>query len=609
MTALRLVDVDITSIDRRARIVDEASIAVAAGEIVALVGESGSGKTSLGLAALGHHRTGLAVTAGSVRLDGASLLDLDDDARRAHRATRISYVAQHPSAALNPALTVGAQLAAVLNAHHLTHDGADGGDRTRMALESVSLAATNELLASYPHQLSGGQLQRVALALALVADPDVVVLDEPTTGLDAVTRSHVLTTIRRRCREDRLAVLCISHDLAMIADVADRVYVMYGGTIVETGPTRALVRDPAHPYTRHLLAATPDPTGRVPMIGLPGRVPDPRRRPPGCQFAPRCALAHDACTLNVPPFAEAGHERRVRCVSPFAVPSSLATAPDVGSAASADRAERKPAAADDVVLGLCGVSASFRGHHVVRDVALDVQRGEWLAIVGPSGAGKTTLLRSIAGLHAERTGRIELNGDPLATTARRRTRDQHRAIQIVFQHPRASFNPRRTIGQAIARPLRLAGASRSDADRRIDALLGLVALDGDIAQRYPDECSGGELQRAAIARAMATDPQILLCDEITSSLDAVVRAAIVELLTRLQVERGLTIVLVTHDLALAGATSDRIAVMADGQFVEIGSARQVLDSPQHAVTKDQVTHVSRLDYPARGGVGPPHRGR
>ncbi len=544
-------------------VVADVSICLAAGEIVGLVGESGAGKSSLGRAMLGRVRPGLVIRSGSVRLDDTVLTGTDAASVRAARGARVSYLAQHPAAALNPALRIETQLVDVLRAHGLDRHTDDGRDRVHEALAAAALPGEDEILRRFPHQLSGGQLQRAALAIALVADPEVVVLDEPTTGLDAALQSELLDAIRRWAVEGGLAVLCITHDLAIAAAVADRLYVMYAGSVVEEGPAEAVCARPAHPYTRHLLAAQPDADGRRPMIGLPGQAPDPARRPPGCQFAPRCSLAHERCTESLPDPLDLGDARRVRCFEPFAVPAALRDATPARRAASPRPSPRDP------LLRLRAVSASFGGADVVREVDLDIARGEWLALVGPSGSGKTTLARTLAGLHGEHRGRIELAGEALAATARRRTPAQRRAIQMILQHPRSSFNPQRTIGASIARPMRLAGVSRREARAQVADALDRVALHGDVADRHPHRLSGGELQRAAIARALVGEPSVLVCDEITSSLDTVVTASIVTLLAELNAELGTTILFLTHDLALVRATADRTAVMHAGRVVRV----------------------------------------
>jgi peptide/nickel transport system ATP-binding protein len=375
-----------------------------------------------------------------------------------------------------------------------------------------------------------------------------------------------------------------------VASVADRVAVMYAGRIVEEGPTSALLSNPAHPYTRHLLAAVPDPTGRRAVVGLAGFAPGPGERPPGCSFAPRCSLAHDACRAAMPSLDDITDDRRVRCVAPFAVPRGIQH-PGTSASPPAIGTER-------AALSLEGVCAAYNGVRVLHDIAFDIERGECLALVGKSGSGKTTLVRSIGGLHHEWTGEIRAGRTPLATRSRARTVAQRLAIQFVFQNPYQSLNPRRTVGQSVARPLRIGGRSKDEAWQVAGEMLERVSLNSRVAQRYPDQLSGGERQRAAIARALVSTPDILICDEVTSALDSVVQAAIVELLVDLQRDLGLSMVFVTHNLPLVSAIAGRVAVMADGRIVEIGPTSKVLTDPDSDHTKNLLGHM--LTVPAAG---------
>jgi peptide/nickel transport system ATP-binding protein len=556
-------------------VIDEVSLSIDEGEIVGVVGESAAGKSTLGLAVTGHLRDGMEVRGGEVHVDGVSILPVAPGASGRTRNRRIGFVSQHPGSALNPALRVHTMLSEMLVGLGVDRDGSGGADRIREVLGAVSLPDTSEFLRRYPHQLSGGQQQRLLMAIALVGDPAVLVLDEPTSGLDNATSSRVLTTIRGVSAEHGRAVMCISHDLAVVADVADRIVVLYAGHIVEEGPTQAVLADPAHPYTRHLIAAVPGPGARR-SVALPGRSPSPSHRPNGCRFSDRCDLARDECHEAVPVLVDVGAGRRSRCIEPFATPHRLL------SVSSPPAGRRRP---DETTLTLRNVSATHGRVEVVHDVSLDVVRGEWLAIIGESGSGKTTLVRTIAGTHADRNGSVGFEGAMLATSVRKRRQSERDAIRLVPQHPDESFNPRRRIADAVARPLLVRGASRSTARRSVVEALGLVALGEEVAHRFPDELSGGELQRAAIARAIIGRPSLLLCDEITASLDAVIRAAIVDLLDRLRTELELTLVFVAHDPDLVRSVSDRTVVMSDGRIVEVGPTATVFGRPEHPSTQ------------------------
>ena len=564
------VDVEATGHD----VVDEVSLAVPAGRVLGLVGESGSGKTTVGLAVLGHARRGVRIVGGTVRCAGIDVLGLDDAGRRSLRGGRVSYVPQDPASALNPALRIGVQLREVLEAHDF--GGSSPAREARLAemMAEVLLPGDAGYLARYPHQLSGGQQQRVGLAMAFACRPSVLVLDEPTTGLDVSTQAHVLATVRDLTRRHGVAALYITHDLAVVADLADDVAVMYAGRIVERGTVREIFAAPAHPYTRHLVAAAPDIAGREGLVGLVGRAPAPGRRPAGCAFAPRCTLATDACRAAFPAAVRVAEGHEARCV--HARPATLSRPPLGGASAREE---------GNVTLRVEGLSASYTGVRVVHDVSFDVSRGECLAIVGESGSGKTTVSRCIGGLHKEWVGTVTLGWAVLARDARARALQQRLGIQYVFQNPYGSLNPRRTVGATIRRPLVLAGVDDATADRTVAETLERVALTASYANRYPDQLSGGERQRVAIARALAHRPDVLVCDEITSALDVVVQAAIVELLASLRRDLGLSMLFVTHNLPLVRSIADSVVVMSEGRIVERGSAASVIDAPREDYTR------------------------
>jgi peptide/nickel transport system ATP-binding protein len=556
-------------------IVDEVTLHIEPGEVVGLVGESGSGKTTVGLAVLGHCRKGVRVDSGSVTINGREMLNLGASGLRRARGDLVSYVPQDPGTALNPALRIGTQLMEVLEHHGFGDSDAARKARVVEVMGEVLLPSTRDFLRRYPHQLSGGQQQRVGLAMAFACRPAVIVLDEPTTGLDVSTQAHVLETVRALCRGHGVAALYVTHDLAVVATLADRVAVMYAGRIVEQGPTAVLFSKPAHPYSRHLIAAAPDITGQRATVGLAGRAPAPGRRPRGCSFALRCELATDECTTSFPPVAEVGDGHLVRCIRPWTVPPG--TEPTAVPATSL--------APDDAALAVSGVCASYTGQQVVHDIDLHVAKGECLALVGESGSGKTTLSRAIGGLHHEWTGEIRLEGSSLAHSSRNRTLEERMKIQYVFQNPYSSLNPRRTVGDSVARPLFIAGSSRSEADTAVGEMLERVSLTAAYANRYPDQLSGGERQRVAIARALVSRPELLVCDEVTSALDVLVQAAIVELLADLQRDLGLSMLFVTHNLPLVRSISQRVAVMALGRIVELGPTAEVLSNPTEGYTR------------------------
>jgi peptide/nickel transport system ATP-binding protein len=573
-------------------IVDEIDFQIEQAEVVGLVGESGSGKTTVGLALLGYCRRGGRIESGSITIAGRDMLALDAVKLNAARGHTVAYIPQDPSAALNPALRIGLQLEEMLAVHQPGLDDAQRRTRVLEMLEEVKLPAETAFLQRYPHQLSGGQQQRVALAMAFACRPAVIVLDEPTTGLDVTTQAHVLETVRTLCRQYGVAALYVSHDLAVVASLADRVLVMYAGRIVESGPTRALFREPAHPYTRRLMAAIPDMRGRRKLAGIPGHAPSPTRRTPGCTFAPRCAYATSECRAVFPPVEAVAARHSVRCWHHARLRTQGGVVPE-NEAEAASKPTPTPVGA---LLAVHNLHAWYGSHPVLHDVSIALDAGECMAVVGESGSGKTTLARCVAGLHPTFSGDVALAGETLKAQARERPRALRRAIQYVFQNPYASLNPRRTVGQTVARPLYvLFDLERREARERVVAHLERVALSSALIDRYPDQLSGGERQRVAVARALAAEPQVLVCDEITSALDVSVQAALIELLAELQRSMNLGLLFITHNLALIRTIADRVAVMSAGRIVESDAVESVFASPKADYTRELLANTPSLN--------------
>jgi peptide/nickel transport system ATP-binding protein len=570
-------------------VISEVSFGITPGEILGVVGESGSGKTTVGLALLGHARRGLRIAAGSVLLGDRDILTLEEEQLRRLRGSVVSYVPQDPASSLNPALRIGIQLREVIEAHGSQPGSAVSG-RVAEMMREVALPDDRGFLKRYPHELSGGQQQRVGLAMAFANRPRLIVLDEPTTGLDVTTQAHVLSTVRDLATLHQVAALYVSHDLAVVATLARRVAVMYAGRVVEIGGAEELFRSAGHPYTRRLVGAIPRLTGGRSLVGIPGHAVSPGRRPPGCSFAPRCTLRIDRCEAEVPPLLPVGQGHSVRCIRAELVLS--------GEQSRVGDPIDMPTAAETELpaLRLENVVASYGRSEVLHSVSLSLAAHECLALVGESGSGKTTVARAIAGLHHSWTGSIALSGAELPRSARQRSSEARRRIQYIFQNPYGSLNPRQTIGQIIGQPLRVFGsASGREADRRIAEMLERVSLTAAYARRYPDQLSGGERQRVAIARALVCDPTVLICDEVTSALDVSVQAAIVELLGSLQRHLGLAMLFITHNLPLVRSIAQRVVVLNQGSVVELGDTGQVLTDPRQPYTRQLLSDTPSLE--------------
>jgi peptide/nickel transport system ATP-binding protein len=570
-------------------VISDVSFGIAPGEILGVVGESGSGKTTVGLALLGHARRGLRIAGGSVLLGDRDILALGEEQLRRLRGSLVSYVPQDPASSLNPALRIGIQLREVIEAHG-NQPGSAISERVAEMMREVALPGDRDFLKRYPHELSGGQQQRVGLAMAFANRPRLIVLDEPTTGLDVTTQAHVLSTVRDLATLHHVAALYVSHDLAVVATLARRVAVMYAGRVVEIGGAEELFRSAGHPYTRRLVGAIPRLTGGRSLVGIPGHAVSPGRRPPGCSFAPRCTLRIDRCEAEVPPLLPVAPDHAVRCIrAELVLSGEQSRVGDPIDMPTADEAELPALRLENVV-------ASYGRTEVVHSVSLSLAAHECLALVGESGSGKTTVARAIAGLHRSWTGTIALSGAELPRSARQRSSQARRRIQYIFQNPYGSLNPRQTIGQIIGQPLRVFGtASGREADRRIAEMLERVSLTAAYAGRYPDQLSGGERQRVAIARALVCDPTVLICDEVTSALDVSVQAAIVELLGSLQRHLGLAMLFITHNLPLVRSIAQRVVVLSQGSVVELGETGQVLTDPRQPYTRQLLSDTPSLE--------------
>ena len=557
-------------------IVAPVSFVIASGEILGLVGESGCGKTTLALALLGFAQRGLKIEAGEVTIGTKDLLTLAPRELRQVRGRVVSYVSQDPGTALNPGRRIGRQLDEMLRVHHVGRDRADRRQRLKQLMEEVLLPSDGAFLRRYPHQLSGGQQQRVLIAAAFSCGPSLVILDEPTTGLDVITQGHIVRLVREMCTRHRVAAVWVSHDLAVVSSVADRLAVMYAGTVVESGPIKQVLDNPRHPYTKRLLDAVPEGSGRHALLGIPGQAPSPFERAPGCAFAPRCEIADEACFRVVPETGFISPTHLVRCLRMELVETLQSRPPQV-LALSGKQEELKGLVATDLY-------ASYGARQILRGISLDVIRGDCLAVVGESGSGKTTLARCLAGLHGQYRGEVRLEGQTLEREVQRRAASTRQAIQYVFQNPFASLNPRKTVFDIVAQPHKLffGGAGARAA---VGETLAKVSLSASYGDRYPHQLSGGERQRVALARALICRPRYLICDEVTSALDVSVQASIIELLRRLLEEEGVGLVFITHQLALVRSLATEVAVLAGGVIVERAPTAEIFERPQNAYTK------------------------
>ena len=571
-------------------IVNDVSLEIRPGQVLGLVGESGSGKTTTALALLGYARRGCQITSGTVEVDGNVIEGGDERAVRALRGKVVSYVPQDPATSLNPSHRVGDAVGEMLRTHV---PGSDPQSGARGAFERVHLPGDRAFGRRFPHQLSGGQQQRVSIASALVCEPPAVVMDEPTTGLDVVTQARILDEIDRLRREGGLAVLYVSHDLAVVASIADRLAVMYAGSLVEEGPAADVLEKPSHPYTRGLIASIPDHAAPRRMKGIPGVSVGVGERPPGCPFAPRCPQRVARCETEMPVRKQVAPDHSVRCFEWQRTPSLSVEEPlDLHPVREASR-----------VLEVESLRAEYGSRAAttvaVDDVTFDLSRGECVALVGESGSGKTTIARCVVGLHGPAAGRIAFDGEPLAPFAKDRPRESRRRIQIVFQNPYESLNPRHRVRDAIARPARvLRRIGPKEAEAEVSELLERVRLPAALADRFPAELSGGERQRVAIARALVAHPDLVVCDEITSALDVSVQAAVLDLLAELRLELGLSLLFISHDLGVVAGVADRVLVLDRGRVCEEGPAGTVVADPQDEYTQQLLASAPRLEVRA-----------
>jgi peptide/nickel transport system ATP-binding protein len=580
-------------------VVGGATLNVLPGRITGLAGESGSGKTTACLAAIGYLPAGAILLGGDVLLGRRSLVDLDRKSLRQVWAKRISYVAQDAAAALNPARRIGSQIEEILTVN-LRMSRHEARRRALELLEAVRLPEGERALRRYPHEFSGGQLQRIAIALAIASDPEVIIFDEPTTGLDVTTHADVIRMLNTLIRDRDLAAAYISHDLALLAAISDELVIFYAGEVVESGPTRRLLAEPRHPYTRALLDALPSVKRALRPQGIAG-LPPGRVVPDSCAFAARCPHAQPRCTAGHPALESSGAGRLVRCIRS----NELGTLSSRAARLIEVRRER----AGDVLLSIedlvCAYGVGADRVQAVDHVSLEVREQEVVGLVGESGSGKSTIGRAIVGLLSPRGGQIRWRGTALPP-ARQRPKEHFREIQIIFQNPDASLNPRHTVGQLVERAVTL---FREDVppDARSEAVaeaLREVQLDPDLSRRYPHQLSGGQKQRVAMARAFVARPRLVICDEIISGQDVSVQALILELVRRMQIEHETALLFISHDLAAVRSIAQYVYVLQGGHLQEEGPTEQLFEAPKVEYTRRLLAAV--LEPEPDGWEDPQH---
>jgi peptide/nickel transport system ATP-binding protein len=565
--------------------VDDVSFTLQRGKSVAIVGESGAGKSALAKSLTGLLPKDGVTRSGKVLLDGTDLLKLDDKAMRDILGLRVGVLFQDPMSYLNPVIRIGVQLTERMRPSS-GRSKAEANSQAIALLKSVGVPDPSRRLRQYPHELSGGTRQRVAMAIALACDPDLLIADEPTTALDATVQAQVVEMLREQQSTRRMSLLLITHDLRLAADLADDIIVMYAGQIVETGPAARVLNSPLAPYTRALLDAMPDVATRGRLAAIPGEVPDLASQIVGCRFANRCWAATDRCRSSPPALERVTGLGERRCWYPDAAASRpSARAIDVGAEAPGVDCAPRLLTVEALTVSY-RTPGSSRRLQALSGVGFDVARGETLGIVGESGCGKSTLAKAIMGTVDSAVGTVALGDVDLLALSPRRLRAQRPRFQMVFQDPHSSLNPLRHVKDIVREPLEIwgRGSARSRAES-VASTLRLVGLDPDVVgDRQPHQLSGGQAQRVAIARALILEPELLVCDEPVSALDVSVQAQIVNLLARLKRELNLTMLFISHDLAVVNRVADRVIVMYLGKIVESGAVDEIFSSPRHPYT-------------------------
>lgn len=572
-------------------VVQDISFALRSGEMLGVVGESGSGKSLTALSIMRMLPTAAKLVGGTIKYQGRNLLDMPEEEITSLRGSEIGMIFQDPMAFLNPLMTVGQQLREVLVLHGMKKDNAD--KKCVELLATVGVRDPENRVHDYPHQFSGGMRQRVIIAIAVANSPHLLIADEPTTALDVTVQAGILRLLARLRDDLGAAMMLITHDIAVVEEICDTVMVMYAGQVVEYGPVSEVLTNPRHPYTRALMQATPrldtPMLRRLPVIT--GRPPDVTARPSGCPFHPRCPLAVEKCLVENPPL-EAWKDSATHVVACWRADSVLPVDDEIASSAAVSVA----GASTSLVLDIEDAYISYRDrgkflhrsetHHVVRGVDLKIRSGQIIGLVGESGCGKSTLARTIVGLLPLESGRISVEGKEWASANRQHKATLRRSVQMVFQDPYQSLNPRQTIRDILSEPLIVHDiVSRRAVPGRVSELMDTVGMPTSLLNRFPYQLSGGQRQRIGIARALAMEPRLIVADEPVSALDVSVQAQITNLLADLRDELGLAYLVIAHDLTVVRHLCEEVAVMQDGRIVERGTSEQIFSDPQHPYTK------------------------
>ncbi|WP_377299460.1 dipeptide ABC transporter ATP-binding protein [Rhizobium sp. SGZ-381] len=601
--SVRNLTIEVPGANGPVRLVDDVSFDVRQNEVFGIVGESGSGKSITMLAVLGLLAEPLKVVSGSIKLRGKELSKMSFADMRAVRGKSMAIVFQDPMTTLNPVLSVGKQIGEAVRLHNPDMAKQDVKGRVVELLTLVGIPNPEKRYHQFPNEFSGGMRQRVVIAIAMANEPDLLIADEPTTALDVTIQAQVMSVLAEVRARTKAAMVLITHDLGLVAETADRMAVMYGGRMMETSPATKLFSRPDHPYTAGLIASLPRVDREVKeLYSISGFVPDLANRPSGCVFHPRCAMSNgrSQCREQKPALQATGADSAVACH--FSNETADWRDAQEKAVQIVDRSLPDGKTSLEPILKVeklrkefqIGVSLFGKGQRLnaLRDISFELPRGRTLGLVGESGCGKSTLARVLLRLLGASGGDVYLNGEPFTQLRGTRLRNKRRDLQVVFQDPYSSLDPRMTIHEVIAEPLRIHGKYSPE---RINELLAHVGLTPDAGRRRPPEFSGGQRQRIAIARALALHPDVLILDEAVSALDVSIQAQIINLLKKLQDEMGLTYVFISHDLSVVRHISDEVAVMYLGRIVEHGSVRQVFDAPAHPYTQALLSSIPRPD--------------